>query len=184
MAAMILHSRIFFFPQGLRQVMILLIAFGNHLDTGQFYTEIEFVEQPFLTHAFGDTAPFIERRSCVLISFNCSLISIFRLVVYRRQWRVILAVTQHLLYITFTIIHSDIRNISIIIRHQFVFRIHKTFVRSQIQFLVTFQYFSVKNRIYFHSIIFYQCTRTLKVTGRLDTLISASSSPKSSRTFW
>ena len=43
-----------FLPKGLRQLVVLLITGGYLLDTGQFNTEIQFVDQPFLTHALRD----------------------------------------------------------------------------------------------------------------------------------
>ena len=42
-----------FFPQCLRQVMVLFIPFDNHLYTGDFDSEIEFVYQSLLTHTLG-----------------------------------------------------------------------------------------------------------------------------------
>ena len=53
------------FPQSLCQVMILLIIFGNHLDTRQFHSEIEFINQPFLTHTLGHSPVHRETELCL-----------------------------------------------------------------------------------------------------------------------
>ena len=53
-----------FFPQCLRQVMVLFIPFGNHLYAGDFDSEIEFVYQSLLTHTLGHSPVHRETELC------------------------------------------------------------------------------------------------------------------------
>ena len=87
-----------------------------------------------------------------------------------RQGCVILTITKHLLGIAFVVGHLHVGDVAFGIGHRLILRIDKTFVRSQVQFLVTFEYLGMQFGIDLHGIVFDQLAGTFEVACRLDAL--------------